>query len=919
MYSFIKRVRMSLAALSGFLFVLSVFLLVPFKASAAEPSLTEFLYYDQLTSEAKRFYAAIGEMDERGLLKKGNAEYDLVSNGTLTASQLESYSRTPDVMVAFGAARDAYSLDHPEVFYIDFSYLSVSVGMKDGSYTATLGTGRADNYYIPGGFENEAEVNEAVAEFDAAVASIVAEANAAGESAEEKIRVANARLVEKTEYDFCSTADENGTTYFDGAAFIRNPYGALVKGKSVCEGYARAFKTIMDALDVPCVLVQGYARTAESGGYEPHMWNYVQVDGHWYGADPTWNDTTGSVNGYLLCGNSLMKLEHIPDGEISENGFSFRYPALTPYDYGVSEDADGLTVEGKYEGDPANLIFRISYNGKGAERLAEEDGLYLSYRYSYEQDGSPVWIDWLFFCEMTGGLDFGTYTEFRGTNTYMQYIQFCLIDYAPDTDPVSDGNNKYSYNSDKLTDKHIRNVSEPYGNATYGTYAAPPYIKSVTPANMAMIKVAQTYTVTVVYTENLKKEDATQPVSVGFISRSPDAKDFAEISDVVWNESQPDTISFRFRPSQMYQHRYESYSFYLVNLVGAESEKAPMLVTYLTEQESVVCNRVFGDGRLYIKSYGKPSLVGTGDLSLDGWTDEQGNFVAENRRSQLMLVTTRPSENQSADMLDGAAKNAGVDKKDVLASETYELQLDICGQITRIPNGSYMQLAFGFPAGYGPDDAGVTFKVYHFKRDENGNIDPDKTEELDCVITEYGIVVTVTDFSPFAVLVLPKDEADSESKSIYARTVGFGGGMEGSGIAKLSENGSVSYTFLPDAGYRVDRVLLNGNVVEISENSIAFTYSELSENNTLEAYFVSERVAEREEREGIAPVYPSLKVLPADGTVEPAPVAPVNPVTSDGSADPWLIFLIVGICVVAATAIVVTVFVLNKRRGKNGK
>lgn len=61
----------------------------------------------------------------------------------------------------------------------------------------------------------------------------------------------------------------------------------------VCEGYARAFKLICNALGIPCALVAGGS----------HMWNYVQVsvDGteenkKWYLLDATWDDpgTTAS-------------------------------------------------------------------------------------------------------------------------------------------------------------------------------------------------------------------------------------------------------------------------------------------------------------------------------------------------------------------------------------------------------------------------------------------------------------------------------------------------------------------------------------------------------------------------------------------------------------------------------------------------
>ena len=65
----------------------------------------------------------------------------------------------------------------------------------------------------------------------------------------------------------------------------------------VCEGYARAFKVLADALDIPNRLVIGNACPAPNKDTEAHMWNEVKMDdGKWYGLDITWNDPTLSTN-----------------------------------------------------------------------------------------------------------------------------------------------------------------------------------------------------------------------------------------------------------------------------------------------------------------------------------------------------------------------------------------------------------------------------------------------------------------------------------------------------------------------------------------------------------------------------------------------------------------------------------------------
>ncbi len=63
-----------------------------------------------------------------------------------------------------------------------------------------------------------------------------------------------------------------------------SPYGVLIKGLGVCEGYAKAMKLIMDRLGIPCLYVTGRANG------EGHAWNMVALEGSYYHLDLTWND-----------------------------------------------------------------------------------------------------------------------------------------------------------------------------------------------------------------------------------------------------------------------------------------------------------------------------------------------------------------------------------------------------------------------------------------------------------------------------------------------------------------------------------------------------------------------------------------------------------------------------------------------------
>lgn len=61
-----------------------------------------------------------------------------------------------------------------------------------------------------------------------------------------------------------------------------SPYGALVLGKCVCQGYAEAAKAILDRLGITNILT--------SSEEANHIWNTILIDGKWYNMDITWDD-----------------------------------------------------------------------------------------------------------------------------------------------------------------------------------------------------------------------------------------------------------------------------------------------------------------------------------------------------------------------------------------------------------------------------------------------------------------------------------------------------------------------------------------------------------------------------------------------------------------------------------------------------
>ncbi|MDR0986372.1 MAG: hypothetical protein LBL98_01585 [Ruminococcus sp.] len=72
-------------------------------------------------------------------------------------------------------------------------------------------------------------------------------------------------------------------------------YSAIVYGRALCEGYAKAFQYICEEMGIPCVISIGESNESKIG----HAWNKVKVGKNWYNIDVTNDDTDGDFFGYI--------------------------------------------------------------------------------------------------------------------------------------------------------------------------------------------------------------------------------------------------------------------------------------------------------------------------------------------------------------------------------------------------------------------------------------------------------------------------------------------------------------------------------------------------------------------------------------------------------------------------------------------
>ena len=86
------------------------------------------------------------------------------------------------------------------------------------------------------------------------------------------------QLIEKTTYN--QNADQN-----------QNILSVFLHGSTVCQGYSCAMQYLLTQLDIPCIIVTGYANGVR------HAWNIAMLDGAYYCIDVTWGNSSYSVEG----------------------------------------------------------------------------------------------------------------------------------------------------------------------------------------------------------------------------------------------------------------------------------------------------------------------------------------------------------------------------------------------------------------------------------------------------------------------------------------------------------------------------------------------------------------------------------------------------------------------------------------------
>ncbi len=282
-----------------------------------------FLFKDQLDENNLNSYAAMEEylaspsditftvkLEENIVLARSSRNISNWSDDEMT-----EYANA--VMSAVMPGIISCTLDYPELFWLNFA--EIGCGLTNSGLSYTTGTKSRWNIIIS---EISIQPNFDTGFTDFNQVLEIRECVAAATDAFE--------ITGETDYEKCLSIYNsiiNSTSYDTTAPYAHGVAGVLYDTNAVCEGYAKAFKLLCDREGIPCISILG---NYNAEALTAHMWNYVYLDGEWYGCDPTFDESTSDLT-YFMKGSDSFNYNHRPESPYSIMTLSF--PEISVDDY----------------------------------------------------------------------------------------------------------------------------------------------------------------------------------------------------------------------------------------------------------------------------------------------------------------------------------------------------------------------------------------------------------------------------------------------------------------------------------------------------------------------------------------------------------------------------------------------------------
>lgn len=171
--------------------------------------------------------------------------------------------------------------EHPDLYYVgngfSYSHTAAKIISLNIAYNTTLNASAWQN----GANEALAAVNESMSDLQKAIAL-------------------HDYLAVNCEYDK-ENLDANSLPQE-----VFTTYGVFVNRSAVCQGYALAYKYLLNQVGIECHMVTSDAMN--------HAWNLIKLDGQYYQVDVTWDDPVWDLvgrasHGYMFCSDTVFQDE----------------------------------------------------------------------------------------------------------------------------------------------------------------------------------------------------------------------------------------------------------------------------------------------------------------------------------------------------------------------------------------------------------------------------------------------------------------------------------------------------------------------------------------------------------------------------------------------------------------------------------
>lgn len=252
-----------------------------------------------------------GETGEGAVFPQELYPYHAMLNPTLQQLYRQVYANALELNTSFAPVAavstgqmknvmEAVYNDHPELFWLESEYSCKY--LKTGiCVELTLKYNAAAD-----------DLPRAKEEFEARAEAILAGARQM-ENVYGKEQYVHDALVQVASYDV-------------SAEMGQSAYSALVEGKTVCAGYARAFQYLLQQMGIPCYYCTGYAG-------QDHAWNVVRLGTVCRNVDVTWDDTDPATYDYYNKSDSEIATTHV------RTGLSIYLPACVDVPQGDGDDS----------------------------------------------------------------------------------------------------------------------------------------------------------------------------------------------------------------------------------------------------------------------------------------------------------------------------------------------------------------------------------------------------------------------------------------------------------------------------------------------------------------------------------------------------------------------------------------------------